>query len=81
MGRTNHAAALLASLEVAGDDPSDDNEREEIEAEIKLDPVIGDKALEKALNRLYRRKPVSVLHGTKSLSFDDYTRVALTFGF
>jgi len=80
-GCTNRAAAQAAPSDVAGDDPGDDNEREQIEGQVKFDPVIGDKALEKALNRLYRRKPVRVLHGTKSLSFDDYTRVALTLGF
>jgi len=37
--------------------------------------------LEKMLNRFYRGKLVIALHGISSISFDDYTRVALTFGF
>src|SRR5438094_8753941 len=66
MGRVSRAAALVASPEVAGDDPGDDNKRKEIEAEVKLDPVIGDKALQKVLHRFHRRKLIKVLHDTAS---------------
>ena len=80
-GCTNRASAQAAPSDVARDDPGDDNERDQIEGQVKLDPVIGDKMLEKMLNRFYRGKLVIALHGISSISFDDYTRVALTFGF